>query len=291
MTVIDAHLHLWNRAEGYRWLDAAPEALRTDFTADQARAGLDAAGVDAAVLMQADDTEADTEFLLDIADERSWVLGVVGWVPIDDAARAEMLLDRWSDRGPLRGVRQLLHNDPRDGLLRTPEARRLGSVLADRGLAFDVPDAFPRLLADATAFARAAEGVTVVVDHLAKPPSDAEGFARWATELTAAAAPPNTVAKISGLTEPGRPFVAADARRAWDVALDRFGPDRLLLGGDWPITVTSGGYGQVWSALTELVSELSATERSLLLGGTAERVYRLDTSPASAPVSPSNATT
>jgi L-fuconolactonase len=276
MRTVDAHLHLWNRADGYRWLDRADEALRRDVTAEEAEAELRAAGVDTAVLVQADDTEADTEFLLDTAEAHDWVAGVVGWVPIDDAARAERLLDHWADRRLLRGVRQLLHDDPRDGLLSTPDARRLAVLLAERDLVLDVPNAFPRLLGDATALAAAVTDLTVVVDHLAKPPTDPAGFDVWSAQLTAIAALPNTVAKVSGLSTASRRFAADDARRAWDVALDGFGPDRLMVGGDWPITITSGGYAPVWTALTELVGTLSPAEQAMLLGGTAARVYRLD---------------
>lgn len=275
MTSIDAHLHLWNRDRGYRWLDAAPEVLRADFTVEQARAELDAAGVDRAVLVQADDTEADTAFLLDTGDAHPWIAGVVGWVPIDDAGRAEAMLDRLADRRSLRGVRQLLHDDPRDGLLLAPDGRRLAALLAARGLTLDIPNAYPRLLADATALARSVEGLTVVIDHLAKPPSDTGPFEAWSAELAAAAALPNTVAKVSGLCEAGRPFAASDARRAWEFALEHFGPDRLMLGGDWPVSVTSGGYAPVWRELTSLLDELSPDERGSLLGGTATRVYGL----------------
>lgn len=276
MTVIDAHLHLWERDRGYHWLDDAPEPLRADFTADRARAELDLAGVDTAILVQADDTEADTGFLLDTADAHDWIVGVVGWLPIDDAARAEEMLDHWSDRPVLHGVRQLLHDDPRDGQLSRPDARRLAALLAERGLALDVPNAFPRLLGDATALAASEPGLTVVIDHLAKPPADPDRFDVWSEQLAAVAALPNTVGKVSGLSEAGRRFSAADASRAWEVALERFGPDRLMLGGDWPITVTSGGYAPVWAALTELVDTLSPSERAMLRSGTATRVYRLD---------------
>jgi L-fuconolactonase len=182
MRTVDAHLHLWNRADGYRWLDGADEALRRDVTAEEAEAELRAAGVDTAVLVQADDTEADTEFLLDTAEAYDWIAGVVGWVPIDDATRAERLLDHWADRRLLRGVRQLLHDDPRDGLLSTPHARRLAVMLAERDLVLDVPNAFPRLLGDATALASAVTDLTVVVDHLAKPPTDPAGFDVWSAQ-------------------------------------------------------------------------------------------------------------
>ncbi|MGK9149240.1 amidohydrolase family protein [Plantibacter flavus] len=276
MSVIDSHLHLWELgAGGYGWLDGITGPLHASFTAAAARAELDAAGVDGAILVQADDTADDTAFLLATADTNDWVMGVVGWVPIDDGARAAALLDRWADHPRFCGVRQLLHDDPRDGLLLTSDGRSLASMLAARGLPLDIPDGFPRLLADATALAASEDGLTVVIDHLGKPPASTEGFERWRAELAAAAALPNTVAKVSGLSTADRPFAAADARRAWEVALDAFGPHRLMLGGDWPITITSGGYVPVWSGLSELVDELSLAEQQSLRGGTAAAVYRL----------------
>ena len=75
---------------------------------------------------------------------------------------------------------------------------------------------------------------------------------------------------------PGQPFSVDALRETWDTALELFGPHRLMYGGDWPITVTSGGYAATWEVLSALIGELSEHEQSAILGDTATSVYTLE---------------
>jgi L-fuconolactonase len=282
MTVIDAHLHLWDPAEGYAWLAGVAEGLRRPVTADEAEAALAAAGVDAGVLVQADDTAADTDRML-AAARRPWVAGVVGWVPLEDEARAAAELERRCAEPKFRGIRHLVHNDPRAEFLELPAVRASLARVAAHGLAFDVPDAWPRHLAQASDLAAALPELTVVIDHLAKPPFGTEEWEAWAEALRRAAALPNTVAKVSGLHAAGVAHPAEVVRPAWDLALEAFGPERLMYGSDWPMTAAAGGYDSTWRQLSALIDELSPPERDALYAGTARRVYRLPQLPEAAP--------
>lgn len=271
---IDAHLHIWDRAVShYTWLRPDSGELYADFSPADAEAALRSARMDAAVLVQAEDTLRDTEYLLGVADRSSWVAGVVGWVPLDDPPAAEAALERWMRNPAFCGVRQLIHNDPRDALLGYPRVIETLRMIADAGLALDVPDAWPRQLAGMTRAATAVPGLTVVVDHLAKPPIGREDYPAWREALAAAAALPNTVAKLSGLQGGGPALTVDRLRETWDAALELFGPSRLAYGGDWPMTVPHGGYPAVWSVMSALIAELSPSEQGEILGGTAMRVY------------------
>lgn len=275
---LDGHLHVWDlTVSSYRWLTPDKGRLYASFPPQQAQAELAAAGLDGAVLVQAEDSERDTRFLLDVAARHPWVAGVVGWVCLDDPALAEQQLDRWQQHRAFCGVRQLVHDDPRDDVLGLPAVRRSLAEVAARELPFDVPDAWPRHLDAAGDLARALPQLRVVIDHLGKPPpAEAADHRDWRASLARAAALPNTVAKVSGLQVVGRPFTAASVRPAWDAALELFGPARLMYGGDWPMTVALGGYQPVWRVVFELVGELSDDEQRMLLGGTAREVYRLE---------------
>lgn len=271
MTVIDSHLHLWDRASAdYGWIPPGP--LDRSFTLAEAREELRAAGVDGAVLVQAADTEADTVAMLAAAADPV-VVGVVGWVRLDDPATAARQLAAYGDR--LCGVRHLVHDDPRDDFLDLPAVRASLRLLADAGLAFDVPDAWPRHLAGLAALADDLPGLTLVVDHLGKPPRGTDAMPAWEKALRAVAERPQVVAKVSGLQHPGQPFTPEALREVWDVALDAFGPARLLYGGDWPMTVPDGGYAPHWQVVRSLVDELGAAERADVLGGAAARTYRI----------------
>jgi L-fuconolactonase len=198
---------------------------------------------------------------------------VVGWVRLDDPAAAERQLDHWQRWPAFRGVRHLVHDDPRDDFLALPEVRRSLATLADRGLPFDVPDAWPRHLGALVELADALPGLTIVLDHLGKPPREPEASAAWAGILRDVASRPNVVAKISGLQSPGAPFSVTAVRPAVELAFELFGPERLMYGGDWPMTVLSGGYSHAWEIYSALLGELSETERSAVLSGTASAVY------------------
>jgi L-fuconolactonase len=174
-----------------------------------------------------------------------------------------------------RGVRHLVHDDPRDDFLRLPSVRTSLTDVARRGLAFDVPDAWPRHLSAVADLAMALPELTVVVDHLAKPPRGTNDLAAWASALTAVAAAPNTVAKLSGLQAPGQRFTAAALRPVFDLALELFGPRRLMFGGDWPLTVPYGGYEAAWSVYAELIGTLTSEEQDWLWSRTAKRTYGL----------------
>jgi L-fuconolactonase len=274
--IVDAHLHLWDlERSDYSWITPELGPLHTTITADRAHGELTAAGVDRAVLVQAEDSVADTGFMLEVAAKHDWVAGVVGWVQLDDPAVAEAQLDRFTADPAFVGVRHLVHDDPRDDFLALPAVRTSLGLLADRGLPYDVPNAWPRHLAATGDLAGALPELTVVVDHLGKPPHRRPEFAEWRQILAGVAALPNTVAKVSGLQVPGVPFTADVLRPAWEAALELFGPDRLIWGSDWPMTLLTDGYAATWEVLSALLAEQTPDERQMILAGTASRVYRL----------------
>jgi L-fuconolactonase len=279
--LIDAHLHLWELAPGaYSWLGPQHGALFRSFGPVEAESVLDAAGVRGAVLVQADDTLADTEAMLAVADSSEWVLGVVGWIPLERPAEAETRLDRFTRNPKFRGVRHLVHDDPRDDFLGLAPVRESLRLVASRGLAFDVPDAFPRHLGATLRLARDLPELTVVLDHLGKPPlgagPDSGPMAQWRDDFRALAALPNTVAKLSGLHLPGVPYMAAALRPLLGEALEAFGPERLMIGGDWPVSTLGASYERTIGVLLELIGELSDAEQHQVLEGTAARIYGLE---------------
>ncbi len=193
--VLDSHLHVWDLATGgYEWLGSDHGELYASFSPETAGQELAAAGVGAAVLVQADDSEADTRSMLDAAERFDFVAGVVGWVQLEDPARAQTQLDDYGKHEAFRGVRQLIHDDPRDDLLDLPHVRRTLAMIAQRGLPFDVPDAWPRHLPGLAGLADDLPDLTLVLDHLGKPPRGDWDYGEWDRALRELARRPNTVA-------------------------------------------------------------------------------------------------
>ncbi len=272
---IDAHLHLWDLEAGrYSWLTPDLGELYRTFTAQEARAELDAAGVASAILVQAEDTAADTEFMLSQASAHDWIAGVVGWVQLDDPSATERALEQYLDTPAFVGVRHLVHDDPRDDFLSLPAVRTSLGLLADANLPFDVPDAFPRHLEAAVDLAQALPALNVVLDHLGKPPrGDNEALSVWESQFKSFADLPNVSAKVSGLAVEGQPLTAAALQQVWEDALEVFGPTRLMYGGDWPVSLLGGSYAETHQAITQLIGQLSSDEQAAVKAGTATAVY------------------
>lgn len=284
MEILDSHLHLWRLPRSaednpYSWITEDLGALYQDFTPQHAAAELTAAGVTGAVLVQADDTAADTDAMLDVCARHDWALGVVGWVDLADPTRAAEQTERFAQDPYARGVRQLIHTDPDPGVLDRADTRTTLAGLARHGLSFDVPDAFPRHLGQVADLAAALPELRIVVDHLGKPPlrlpTDSAEYRHWAEQLGALGQYSNVTAKVSGLRIPGARYERSVLAPAFELALQTFGADRLMYGGDWPMTVPAGGYRPTLSVLHELIGTLSQTEQSDIWAGTARRVYRL----------------
>jgi L-fuconolactonase len=278
---LDAHLHVWDLAlNDYPWLGPQHGGLYASFSPEQAQEALAGCEIDAAILVQAEDSTAETEYLLAVADRHAWVAGVVGWLPLADPAATAASLEKLLRHPRFCGVRHLVHADPRPDFLDTAPVRESLRQMADAGLPFDVPDAFPRHLTQAGRLAGELPDLVVVVDHLAKPPLGRPEMGEWLTQLRQVAACPNAVAKVSGLRIPGAPYTVDALRPAWEAVLELFGPERLMFGSDWPVTVPEDGHGPqgyrpTYEVLAALVGELSAPEQRSVMGDTARRVYRL----------------
>ena len=273
---IDAHQHFWDLERGgYAWPTAAEAAIHRTFRPADLAPELAAAGIDRTVLVQAADTLADTDVTLATPAANPFVAGVVGWVPLEDPAAAERELDARSGR--LSGIRHLVHWEPDPDWILRPDVARGLDVVSRRGLPFDLVALFPRHLRLVPSLVARHPHLTIVIDHLAKPPFRSAGWDTWLAELRAAASASQRVhAKVSGLdTAAGEGWTVGELRPAVDAALEAFGPSRLLFGSDWPVCRLVSTYGDVVRATETLIADLSAVERARIMGGTAAEVYRL----------------
>lgn len=277
--MIDAHLHVWDPATGlYGWLDREPPVIQRAFCMDDARDHLESCGVRGAVLVQAADHDADTDRMLDLYDTDPLVWGVVGYIPLEQPDQAAERLTELRRREGLVGIRNLIHDQPDpDWILREDVADGLG-ILQNSGLPFDLVSVLPRHLEHADYLANRFPDLTIVIDHLSKPPIKSPGREPWHSLLRRAAANPKTVAKLSGLYPVhGDPadFTANDLKPFIDIALELFGPDRLMIGSDWPIAVVAGGYERVVSTLQDVITSYGDDVARPILSGTVSRVYKL----------------
>lgn len=276
IVVVDSHQHCWQRHRHHPPV-LAGSLLDRDFLPADFDPPRRAAGVDATVLVNAADTAAETDWMLSLAAAHSWIRAVVGWIPLEDATTAARLLDGWAET-KLRGVRPLIHERPDDAWLTGTALTEGLALLADRRLSLDVVAVRPGQLRSAITLAARHPALTIVLDHLGKPPIRMGGWEPWASLLGELASLPNVSAKISGLATAADPrhWSVDDVRPYVEHAIGCFGPDRLMIGGDWPICLQAGAYEQVWQAhVAATLTGLGPVGKAAALGGTAARLYRL----------------
>jgi L-fuconolactonase len=275
---IDAHQHFWNLDKvEYPWLTPAYGPLYRSYEPPELEPQLKAAGIDRTVLVQSANSYADTDSMLAHADTYDWIGAVIGWVPLlepDEAARA---LDRYGRHPKFRGIRHLIHEEPDPDWVVQDRVIEGLNVLAERAMIFEVVAVFPNHLKHVPTLAERVPGLTLVIDHLAKPPIRERVMEPWFTQLAAAARYPNVYAKVSGLNTAADwdTWSAADLRRYIDAAIDRFGADRLMFGSDWPVCVLAGDYARVWAETNRALEGRPQHEIDAILGGTAARVYTI----------------
>lgn len=278
---IDAHQHYWQLdCSDYAWMQPQHAAIRRDFLPADLAPLLAAAGVHGTILVQADATARETDFLLEIARTTPSVFGVVGWVDFT-AADAVAEVERRAAEAKLRGLRPMLEfiDDP-DWILQ-PAFDPVFRAMIRCGLSFDAlvhPPHLPAL----NILAQRYPGLPLVIDHGAKPKllawrNDAAALRTWEQDMRQMARHPQVCCKLSGLlTEVGPGWQADDLLPAMQILLDVFGAGRLIWGSDWPVMTLAGQYA-AWAALCDQVlSGLSAGERDAIYRRNAIAFYRLD---------------
>jgi len=293
--IVDAHHHVWDPAvRAQPWLDTdeALAPLRRKFAiADLARVAAEA-GVTATVAVQTVTEPTETPELLALARTGPLVEAVVGWTDLTQPGVGDAVAELRAAPGGefLAGVRHPLLTEPDPGWLTRPDVRRGLAALAAAGLTFDLV-LQPGQLASARQAAADTPELIFVLDHLGnvdvaasptstspippaspKPPANAPPDQAWAASFTALAALPNTVCKLSGIL--GEAPVD-HLRPYFDLALETFGPQRLMFGSDWPVCTLQASYRDVVTRATALTASLSQQEQAAILAGTARAVYRM----------------
>lgn len=275
MRRIDAHQHFWQLARGdYGWLTPDLKTIYRDFLPIDIVPLLEETGVDATVVVQAAPTVAETEFLLSLANESDFILGVVGWVDFT-APNAAQQIAALADDTALVGLRPMIQdiadNDWMLGDALTPAFEAL--IAAD--LTFDAL-VKPWHLKNLNLLLARHSDMRVVIDHGAKPQLRDGSLAGWADDMFALACDSSAYCKLSGLvTEAGADWSVDTLRPAVEHLLSSFGPERLIWGSDWPVCTLAAGYGQWMEATDALLATVSAHGRDAIFGGNAIRAYRL----------------
>jgi L-fucono-1,5-lactonase len=273
---IDAHQHFWRYdASEYGWIDSSMAVLQRDFLPADALREMARAGFDACVAVQARQALEETRALLALADAHAFIAGVVGWVDLQ-APDVRAQLDGFSAHPKFVGVRHIVQSEPDDRFLLRAEFGRGLAVLKEYGLAYDIL-VYSRHLPVAAELAGRFADQRFVLDHLGKPDVRGGEIRTWERDLRNLAACPNVWGKLSGLVTEAdwESWTPAQLRPYLDVAFECFGPDRLMVGSDWPVCTVAADYARTMAVVVDYLADRPASEREAVLGGNAQQFWGL----------------
>lgn len=275
--MIDSHQHFWQVGRfDYPWMTSDLGVLYRDYLPDELAPILARNSVEKTVLVQASNSLAESRWLLNLADQNSFVAGVVGWVdlmsPDVDAQLREL-----TAHSKFKGVRHLVESEPQDDWLVQPAVLSGLKRLSTYGLSYDLL-VHTRHLKHIPRVAESCPELALVIDHLAKPPIAKNEIDEWSEAFKPLASYPNIHCKLSGLvteanwtswqTDDLRPFV--------EFALESFGPERLMFGSDYPVCLLASSYDRVLASFQEILKSLDDAEREKIFSTNAARFYRLN---------------
>lgn len=268
--MIDAHQHLWRIGRNdCEWPTPDLAAIHRDYGVADLEAVARPLGITGSVLVQSQPSDRDTDWMLEVANDAPFILGVVGWADLK-AADAPQRIVHLARQPKLKGLRPMLQGLEEDWIL-DPAAAPAVQAMVQHGLTFDAL-VFPRHLPSLAVFARRHPQLSVIIDHGAKP-LIADGLLDpWRDDIAALGVLPNVVCKVSGLrTEAGDRGPEALAPYVQHL-LAVFGPERLMWGSDWPVVELVQTYAG-WLELARTL--LGAAASDAVFGEVARRTYKL----------------
>jgi L-fuconolactonase len=277
MDIIDSHQHFWQVGKfDYPWMSSDVAVLYRDYLPATLKPIIARNGVTRTVLVQASNSLAETRWLLGLARRNQFIAGVVGWVDLMDPTLESTLRELTSN--PLfKGVRHLVESESNDDWLIQAAVLKGLQTLAEHSVPYDAL-VHTRHLHRVRIVAESCPGLSLVIDHMAKPPIESGAISEWARELKVIAAIPNVYCKLSGLvTEANHTsWKVADLRPFVETALELFGPNRMMFGSDYPVCLLASSYERVLEVFQELLKRLSEEQRQRIFRDNAREFYRLD---------------
>ena len=274
--VIDSHQHFWKyEPVKHSWIDDDMSVIRRDFSPSDLAKVYQENSIDGCVAVQADQTQEETGFLIDLASINNFIKGIVGWVDLR-AENIENVLEKYSTDKIVKGFRHVVQGEADHNFLLRPNFSRGISLLEKHNFTYDIL-VFPHQLGSVLEFVKKFPHQKFVIDHIAKPYIKDGYFEGWATMMTAIGKHKNVSCKMSGMVTEAdfNTWSPEQIHPYMDTVLEAFGSKRILFGSDWPVCLVAGNYSKIKKLTTDFISQLSKIEQNSIMGNNAIEFYNL----------------
>jgi L-fuconolactonase len=273
---IDTHHHFWKyNAEEYGWMNDQQAAIRRDFLPAELEETISEVGITRVISVQARQKLKETEWLLELATEHAFIVGVVGWVPLISSTVGQDL-EQFVDHPKLKAVRHVLHDEPDDNYMLREDFNNGINLLEPMNLTYDIL-IFEKHLPQTMKFVDRHPYQTFVVDHIAKPRIRDGLFSPWRENIKELAQREHVYCKMSGVVTEAdyQSWTEAEILPYMEIILEAFGPERIMFGSDWPVCLAATSYSEWFKIAARLIDQLSESEQEQIWRKTATTAYRL----------------
>tara|TARA_B100000768_G_scaffold181686_1_gene205780 strand:- start:1246 stop:2076 length:831 start_codon:yes stop_codon:yes gene_type:complete len=272
---IDTHQHFWQfNPQRDTWINEEMSVLKHDFLPENLLPILKQHQFDGCVAVQADTSEKETTFLLQLAEDNDFIKGVVGWLDLCNDNIDERL-NHFSKFKKLKGLRHIVQAEP-DGFMLQKEFLHSISALKKYNLTYDIL-IYPKQLEDTIELVSKFPNQKFIVDHCAKPNIKEVEIAIWKKNIEKLSNFKNVACKISGLTTEANwnTWTENDIKPYLDVVFNTFGNKHLLFGSDWPVSLLAGNYTETIGLIENYIKQLSKAQQEQIMGLNAKDWYHL----------------
>ena len=274
--MIDAHVHFWKyNPIKDAWITDEMQLLQTDFSPEDLQPILQENSVTGIITVQADQSENEADFLLQLANKNPFIKGIVGWVDLQNKNLEDKLL-YWSEYPVIKGFRHIVQAES-DGFLRKEAFVNGIKLLKSFDFTYDIL-IYPNQLKETIQFVNKFPNQKFVLDHCAKPFIRDQKISEWKIELKEIAQNENVYCKVSGLTTEAKwnQWKEKDFYPYLDVVFESFGADRILFGSDWPVMLLSSTYNKWKNLLEKYMLQFSDEEKQKVFDTNAIKFYNLN---------------
>jgi len=275
--IIDSHQHFWNYFPSRQaWITEQMAVLKRDFLPSDLLKIYERNAVAGCVAVQADGSEEETDFLLQLAEQNSFIKGVVGWVDLQDR-NVESRLRHYQSFPKLKGFRHVVQDEPDPDFMLREDFRMGLKALEAFNYTYDIL-IYPHQLDAAIKTVEDFPTINFVLDHIAKPDIKNSRFDNWLPKIKRLAQSPNVSCKVSGMvTEAAwRNWTQEDFVPYLEVVTEAFGMDRLMFGSDWPVCLLSGNYEEVLGIVKTYMAQFTQADQQQVFYTNALSFYRLE---------------
>lgn len=272
---IDSHQHFWKyNPIRDAWITDQMKVIQRDFLPHDLAPILKENIIDGCVTVQADQSETETQSLLELAAKNDFVKGVVGWVDLR-SVELNKRLEFYSDFKKLKGFRHIVQAEP-VGFMRSVDFSKGIGALRQYNFTYDIL-IFPHQIQDAIWLVSQFPDQKFVVDHLAKPIIREREFNSWSAQMKELASHTNVYCKLSGMVTEANwdKWTNEDFKPYLDFIINHFGTNRVMYGSDWPVCLLAASYHKQLNILEEFLRTFSSSEIDKIMGENAIRFYNL----------------